>query len=1005
MEAQILLRSRELEEANRRRREIETFIERAPVGLAMFDRQMRYVMASRRWIEDFRIGDADISKLSHYQVVPGTPEELKKAHQRALAGESAKGEDDWRTADGRTISVRWEIQPWGEFGTDTRGTIIFAEDITARKRTTAALQRSQARFEAMYEHAAVGIELAGLDGRLLLVNPALRRMLGMNESDLVGKTFAEITHPESRGPETALVEEMARGERDFFQIDKQYVCRDGSPVWVNATSSMVRDGGGHPLYRISVIQDISGRKQAEEALRGSEERLAAVIATAMDAIITVDEERRVVLFNSAAEATFRCPASEAIGKPLERFLPAGIREAHDAPIASLGNSWNARSMTAAETLTGLRADGREFPMEATISRAMIGGQQLYTVILRDITHRKESEELARLYAETRELDRAKTEFFANVSHELRTPLTLILGPVRKMLAEGAAAEHGRDLEMIERNARLLLRHVNDLLDLAKADAGRIAADYAQIDLAHLVRRVASDFESLAGDSGIEFRIEAPGPLPAECDSPKMERVLINLLSNAFKFTPGGGTVTIRAGQSGDRASIEVRDTGPGIPPAMRDAVFERFRQFPSDSGRHMGGTGLGLSIVKQFVELLGGNVKVEQPAEGNGSIFRLEIPLAAPPGTSVGRAPEGPGLDHAPQAGRFRRPARRNSSASPGAGRPVVLLVEDNPDMTAFLQSTLADEYQVHCAADGEEGLAKALELHPDLILCDVMMPRMSGDRLLREIRKRDEVNDVLFVLLTAKADEELRVRLLREGAQDYLQKPFDAPATLAKLSRLLADRRRRQDVEENLHRLSGSLLQARDEEQRQVAVELNENLVQCLAAIHMYLHMAQGSEAGPGSTSSPLAEGIALLERCFSDVHNVTQTLYPLILDNLGLAAAIRWYVQGFDRSRGVDVSVDLPPALARMRSQAGLTLFRIVQDALAIPGLDQVAIRGFHDALETGIDIVAHEGCFAGERELHIATIRERVRAVNGRVEIDPGGRSIRAALPAEMDASGAA
>jgi PAS domain S-box-containing protein len=1001
MEAEIFFRSRELEEANRRRKELETFIERAPVGLAMFDRQMHYLRASRRWIEDFGIGDADISGLSQYQVFPALSEELQEAHNRGLAGESLKGEADWQAVDGRTLSIRWEIQPWGDSGMDTGGIIIFAEDITERKRTMAALQRSQARFQSMYEHAAVGVELVGLDGRLLMVNLALCRMLGMHESELMGTTLAGITHPESRGDEASLIEEMVRGERDSFEIDKRYVHRDGSPVWVNVSSSIVRDGGGRPLYRISVIQDIGGRKRAEEALRGSEERLAAVIGTAMDAIITVDEERCVLLFNHAAEQTFRCSAAEAIGKPLDRFLPARFWEAHDAHIRAFGAigaigaiGQTARSMTSPATLAGLRADGQEFPIEATISEASIAGQKLYTVILRDITLRRESEELARLYAETQELDRIKTEFFANISHELRTPLTLILAPARRMLAsDEVAGKHQQDLELIERNALLLLRHVNDLLDLAKADAGRITADYAPVDLAHLARRVASNFESTAQDRGIDFRIDAPGPVPAEIDNLKMERVLVNLLSNAFKFTPPGGRVRIGVGQAGGRGVIEVHDTGPGIPPAMREAIFERFRQLQVGADRSLGGTGLGLSIVKQFVELHGGAVKVEQPPEGNGSCFRVELPLAAPPGAAVRSAPEDQSLGISPQITRERP---RPPTASPGVDDPVILVIEDHPDMNAFLASTLSDGHRVYCAWDGDEGLAKALQVRPDLILCDVMMPRMGGDRLLREIRKREEFDDVPFILLTAKADDELRVKLLREGAQDYLQKPFDTRVVLAKVKRLISDRRRRKNVEEVLHRLSGSLLQARDEEQRHLARELNENLAQCLAALQMYLSMAQKSPAVDGTEPSPLSKGMALLEQCFTDVHCLMQTLYPLILDNLGLQAAVQWHVEDVVRPRGVDVHLDFPWGAERLPPQVELAIFRIVQDALAISDATKVAIRGFQDAGEAGVEIAVQEGRFAGQGEIRVAAIRERVRSLGGRLEILAQGKGICATLP---------
>ena len=241
------------------------------------------------------------------------------------------------------------------------------------------------------------------------------------------------------------------------------------------------------------------------ALRRSEERLSSIIDSAMDAIITVDENQHVVLFNAAAEKIFGCPASEVLGKPLDRFLPERFRVIHRNHVQRFGTTGaSARSMSSLGTLYGQRANGEEFPLEATISHARTGGQKLYTVILRDLTERKQSEELARLYAHTQELGRLKTEFFANISHELRTPLALILGPVRKRLAAGEMSQaERRDLEVVERNAALLLRHVNDLLDLSKLDVSKMNAEYAETDLARLGRLVASHFTVLARERALD----------------------------------------------------------------------------------------------------------------------------------------------------------------------------------------------------------------------------------------------------------------------------------------------------------------------------------------------------------------------------------------------------------------------------------------------------------------------------------------------------------------------
>ena len=403
--------------------------------------------------------------------------------------------------------------------------------------------------------------------------------------------------------------------------------------------------------------------------------------------------------------------------------------------------------------------------------------------------REANEQLAWLYSKSKELEVLKSEFFANISHELRTPLALILGPIRQRIA--AEGESARDLPMVERNARLLLRHVNDLLDLSKLDSGHMQAEYVEADLAHLVRLIASNFESLANERKIRLSVDAIDCLPGQVDPDKFERILINLLSNAFRFTPAGGQVQLRLRRSDSYARIEVEDTGPGILPEQREIIFERFRQADGGSTRNVGGTGLGLSIVKEFVGLHNGRIEVSTPSSGRGSLFRVELPLTAPEGATVQCSSRQLDRDAIKQVVEESVPwdkARHDTKVQPLA--PSVLLIEDNRDMNTFVAGVLSSRYRVICAHDGQEGFDKALLFHPDLILCDLMLPRLSGDQVVRRLRERPEFAEIPIVLLTAVADEQLRVKLLREGAQDYLQKPFHPEEVLARVDRLIADRR-----------------------------------------------------------------------------------------------------------------------------------------------------------------------------------------------------------------------
>jgi len=408
-----------------------------------------------------------------------------------------------------------------------------------------------------------------------------------------------------------------------------------------------------------------------------------------------------------------------------------------------------------------------------------------------------NQQITQLYEKTRELDELKTQFFANVSHELRTPLSLILGPVAKRLAGNLTAEERRDLEVVDRNARLLHRHVSDLLDVAKLEAGQMAVQYSEVDLARLARLMASHFEVLAGEKQIRYNVDVPESLSAQADEEKCQRILLNLLSNAFKFTPAEGIVALRLRADGDRAVLSIQDSGPGVPQDKREAIFERFRQIEGGAERRYGGTGLGLAIVKEFIELHGGIVGVED-ALGGGALFTVVLPLKAPEGAEIRPAPglldEEIGrqtVDELRSPSGLSAPARLFAAAD----APLILVVEDNPDMNTFVAGALSSQYRIASAFDGKEGLARALELHPDLIVSDVMMPEMSGDKMVEALRRYPEMENVPILMLTAKADDELRIRLLREGVQEYIHKPFLVDELLARVGGIVRERKKASDA------------------------------------------------------------------------------------------------------------------------------------------------------------------------------------------------------------------
>ncbi|MFC5549861.1 ATP-binding protein [Massilia aerilata] len=407
------------------------------------------------------------------------------------------------------------------------------------------------------------------------------------------------------------------------------------------------------------------------------------------------------------------------------------------------------------------------------------------------------------------IDRAKTVFFSNVSHEFRTPLSLMLGPLEEVLeAELPPAERAR-LEIASRNAMRLLRLVNSLLDFSRIEAGRIAAAYVPTDLPALTMELASNFRSACERAGLRLDVDCrPLPGPVMVDPSMWEKIVLNLLSNAFKFTLQGGIrVTLR--DAGGMAELRVEDTGVGIPAASLGRVFERFYRIEGQGGRSVEGSGIGLSLVRELVLLHGGAIEVDS-AEGRGTVFTLRLPfgaahLPAHQVASEGLAPPGGGrlaqgfVDEAlrwlpdaiaPAGG----PAARAS-----AGQRRIVLADDNADMRAYIKRILEEGgYEVEAVANGRQALeavraASRAAVLPELVLSDVMMPEMDGFALLSALRADPAIGEVPLILLSARAGEEARLEGLGAGADDYLVKPFGARELRARVDgaiRLARERR-----------------------------------------------------------------------------------------------------------------------------------------------------------------------------------------------------------------------
>ena len=407
-----------------------------------------------------------------------------------------------------------------------------------------------------------------------------------------------------------------------------------------------------------------------------------------------------------------------------------------------------------------------------------------------------------------ELDRAKTAFFANVSHEFRTPLTLMLGPLEEVMAQRNSTAPSRELDLVHtahRNGLRLLKLVNTLLDFARIEAGRVLASYEPSDLAATTAELAAGFRSALDRAGLRLEVDCrPLPQPVYVDRDMWEKVVLNLLSNAFKFTfEGGIRVSLAPAADGSAAVLSVEDTGTGIPAEELPRLFERFHRVEGARGRTHEGTGIGLALVQELVRLHGGTIDVDSEP-GRGSRFSVRLPFgnAHLPAERVDRGsvlestatgagayveealrwlPEG-AAGAAPAA---TPPVEEGLLRSPGT-RPRILVADDNADMRDYIRRLLGDYYELTIASNGEEALRTAREGGIDLVLTDVMMPVLDGFGLLRDLRGDPRTARLPVVLLSARAGEEARVEGLRAGADDYMVKPFAARELQARVASTL---------------------------------------------------------------------------------------------------------------------------------------------------------------------------------------------------------------------------
>ena len=411
---------------------------------------------------------------------------------------------------------------------------------------------------------------------------------------------------------------------------------------------------------------------------------------------------------------------------------------------------------------------------------------------------KQALEMTRFEAEKlHEVDEMKSRFFANISHEFRTPLTLILGPVQQMAEQTEDEKTRENLGIVHRNARRLLSLVNQLLDFAKLESGAMKLHAVPRNVIPILRGIVLSFGPHAERKKTTLKFSTPeDEIVAYIDKEKFERIVTNILSNAFKFTPEGGAIELHVTNDANAMVIQISDTGIGIPQEKIPRVFDRFYQVNNGHTREQEGTGIGLALTKELVELHKGSISVESE-EGKGSVFSVRIPLGTghlnaedisessevevqEPGTAPELLPSDDVIVAPPEIGIVA-----------SNGKPILLVVEDNADVRTYIEGIVEAEYELFEASDGEIGWLKATEHLPDIIVSDIMMPKMDGFTLCEKLKTDERTSHIPVILLTAKAASQDKIHGFETGADEYITKPFEPEELKARIKNLLAQRQR----------------------------------------------------------------------------------------------------------------------------------------------------------------------------------------------------------------------
>ena len=636
-------------------------------------------------------------------------------------------------------------------------------EMRAIAKRTAALEASERSSRQIFDEAPIGMALVGLDRRFTRANASLCAMMGYAEEELTRRTPLDITHPDDVETSALHADAMIDGEA-AHSLEKRYVRKGGDVLWTTRTATVIRDESGQPRHCLIMVEDITDRKRAEQAVRDSQHAVEAahhqkqlIMDNSQDVICTIGEDGRFVTVNAACEELWGYSAAELIGREYITLVHPDDRAKTEAVATQLMSGQKVTDFTNRY----IRKD--QGLVDVLWSISWSEADRIVFCVAHDVTERLRNEQALREAKEEADrANRAKSEFLSRMSHELRTPLNAILGFGQLLERQSPNDAHRKKVGHIITAGRHLLGLINEILDISRIEAGNLQLSMEPVRLGDAVAEAIDLVRPMATDEEID--LSAAANLDADCfvraDRQRLKQVLLNLLSNAIKYTPAGGRVSVSYGASTQgTVRLQVRDTGRGISADKLARIFTPFDRLGAEQSE-VEGTGLGLALCQRLLEAMQGSLGV-QSNPGNGSTFWFDVPAAQSPLANV-TMPIRDTLEDRPEPASERK--------------RKILYIEDNLPNLSLVEQMLAElpGIELLTAIQGRLGFDLAIKHNPDLILLDLHLPDLPGWEVLKQLKRHLATSHIPVVVISADATRRQVDRLMAAGAHSYLTKPLE---------------------------------------------------------------------------------------------------------------------------------------------------------------------------------------------------------------------------------------